>query len=162
MIWYFLLLEEKQASFCMKVYIVWFQINLCDKNWLRQVESLYFFRLWLYVYFVLSLIKLGTASSSLGVLGCCLRVKGYQYPMKQGISVMNKNLFLSRDRLTNICCVFDMLLKDKICYRFFSIPMSRRNLETIFNSTKQNYFTYIKEYRCYINWFFLLWNESIW
>lgn len=64
---------------------------------------------------------------------------------------MNKDLFLSRDRLTNICCVFGMLLKDKICYRFFSISMSRRNLETIFNSTKQNYFTYIKEYSCYRN-----------
>lgn len=51
------------------------------------------FRLLLYVYFVLNLIKLGTASSWLGFLGCSLRVKIISTPMKQGISVMNKDFF---------------------------------------------------------------------
>lgn len=121
MIWDFLLLEEKQASFCMKVYIVWFQINLCDKNWLRQVESLYFFRLWLYVYFVLSLIKLGTASSWLGVLGCCLRVKVINILWSRGFQSWTKIYFCHVTGLQIfvvclVCCLKIKSVKDSFPY----------------------------------------------
>ena len=49
----------------------------------------------LYAYFVLHLIKLGTASSWLGFLGCSLRVNIISTPTKQGISVMSKDFIFA-------------------------------------------------------------------
>lgn len=86
--------------------------------------------------FCLKSNKIRDSKQLAGFLGCSLRVKIVDIPMKQGISVMNKDLFLPHDKFTNICCVFGMSLKGEIGSRFFLLSMSRRNLETILNSAE--------------------------
>lgn len=63
------------------------------------MESLYFLGC-CSVYFVLNIIKLGTTAAGWG-LGLLLRVKIIT-TVKQGISVMNKDLFLPPQTFTSI------------------------------------------------------------